>query len=238
MNKLLSETIKIDTALTSASLNGAGTGSYFPMDNYKKALFAVEVGAMATGATSIIQVMQATNAVAGGAKVVTNNAATITANTNVAAATLTAAACAPADTAVINGVTLTGAAAADFASAEFLADAADNNATAASLAGCINANVIGVTATANAAVVTIVATETGENTVTVVGTAVRLIAATLRAIAYVECDASFLDDVNGFGYVAARVTNSAAIQTGAVLVRGNYRYSPVQFVAAAKTDVV
>ena len=239
--RLLSEEVKIDTALTSVSLNGAGTGAYFSMTEYRKALFVVEVGAMAVAATSVVQVMQATNAAAGGAKVITNNAATITANTNVAAATLTAAACAPADTCVVNGLTYTGAAAADLPNRVFLADAGDNNATAASLAAAINhatAGTPGVLATAVNAVVTLTADEPGEADITVVGTAVRLVAATVRAVAYVECDASFLDVDNDFTHVAVRVTNSAAILTGAVLLRGQGRFSPVQNVAASKVNVV
>jgi len=238
--KLLSEAVKLDIALTSASLNGAGTGAYFKMDKYRKALFIAEIGAMAAAATSVLQVMQAQDAAGTGAKVITNNAATITANTHVAAATLTAAACAPADTCVINGLTFTGAAAADLPNRVFLADAVDNNATAASLAAAINhgsAGVPGITASANAAVVTLTATEPGEKDITVVGTAVRLVAATLRAIGYVECDASFLDLVNDFTHVALRATNSAAMQTGAILVRGGASYSPTQYVAASKVNV-
>ena len=237
---LLSENLKIDTALTSASLNGAGTGAYFSMKEYRKALFVVEVGAMAAAVTSAIQVMQAQNAAAGGAKVITNNTATITANTKVAAATLTAAACAPADTCVINGLTYTGAAAADLPNRVFLADAADNNATAASLAAAINhatAGAPGVLATAVNAVVTLTADEPGEVDITVVGTAVRLVAATVRAVAYVECNASFLDNVNDFTHVAVRVTNSAATLTGAVLLRGEGRFTPDQKVAASKVNV-
>jgi hypothetical protein len=238
--KMLSEELKIDVGLTSSNLNGAGTGQYFSMADYNKALFCVEIGAMAAAATSVLQVMQATNAAAGGAKVVTNNAATITANTNVAQATLTAAACAPPDTCVINGLTFTGGAAANLPNRVFLADAGDNNATAASLAAAINhatAGVPGVLAAANAAVVTLTAIEPGERAITVVGTAVRLVAATVRAIGYVECDAAFLDTANDFNHLAIRVTNSAAMQTGAVLIRGKGRYSPTQYVAAAKADV-
>lgn len=239
-NKLLSEAQKIDIALTSASLNGAGTGAYYKLDKYGKALFIAEIGAMAAGATSALQVMQAQDAAGTGAKVVTNNTATITSNTNVAAATLTAAAVQVGDAVTVNGLTFTGAAAADLANRVFLADGANNNATAASLADAINhatVGVPGITAAANAAVVTLTSTETGEYSITIEDAAATITPATLRAVGYVECDASFLDDVNGFTHVALRVTNSAAMQTGAVLLRGQGRFSPVQKVAAAKTDL-
>lgn len=238
--KLMSEAQKIDIALTSANLNGASTGAYYKLDKYGKALFVVEIGAMAAAATSALQVMQATNAAAGGpAKAITNNTATITANTGVAAATLTCAAVNVGDTCVINGLTFTAAAAADLPNRVF-SQSGDDTADAASLVAAINhatAGVPGVTASSALGVVTLVATEPGENNITVVGTAIRLVAATLRAVAYVECDASFLDTANNFTHVALRVTNSAAMQTGAVLLRGQARYSPRQHVAASKVNV-
>lgn len=239
-SKLLSEAVKIDIALTSASLNGAGTGAYYKLDKYGKALFLWEVGAMAAAATSIGQVMQAKDAAGTDAKVITNNAAAITANVHVAAATLTVAAVQVGDQVTINGLTFTGAAAADLPNRVFLADGADNNATAASLAQAINhaaAGVPGVTAAAALAVVTLTGTEPGEADITIADAAATITPATLRAIGYVECDASFLDNVNGFTHVALRVTNSAATQTGAVLLRGQGRFSPVQKVAAAKTNI-
>jgi len=114
--KLLSEAQKIDIALTAASLNGAGTGPYYKLDKYGKALFVAELGAMAAATTSVLQVMQATNAAAGGAKVITNNAAAITANINVASVALTIVSAVggvhvAGDTVTINGLVFTAAAA-------------------------------------------------------------------------------------------------------------------------------
>lgn len=238
MAKLLSEINKVDIAIVPASINGASTGTYYNMGLRNKALFVWEVGAMAAAVTSIGQVMQAQDAAGTGAKVVTNNAATITANTRVAAATLTMAAVQVADAVTINGLTFTAAAAADLANRVF-APGADNNACAASLAAAINhatAGVPGVTASAAQAVVTLTSTEPGEVTITITDAAATITPATLRAIGYVECDTAFLDE--GFNYVALRVTNSAAALTGAILVRGENRYSPLtNQVAAAKVDV-
>lgn len=239
MNKLLCETAKIDIALTSQSLNNAVTGPYYPMTNYGKALFIVEVGAMAAANTSALQVMQAQDAAGTGAKAVTNNAATITANVHVAAATLTVANVQVGNAVTINGLTFTAAAAADLPNRKF-AVGADNAACAASLAAAINhaiAGVPGVTATSNQAVVTLTATEPGEADITINAADATITPATLRAIGFVECDASFLDNRNGFTHVALRVTNSAATQTGAVLLRGQGRFSPVHRVAAAKVDI-
>ena len=240
--KLLSESQKIDVALTSANLNAAGTGAYFPMTKYGKALFVVEVGAMAAAATSVAQVMQATNAAGGGAQVITNNAATITANTNVAAALLTSAVVHVAgDTYTVNGLTFTAAAADGGATSRTYAIGADATASTANLAAKINSAVVGVPrvlAAANVGALTLTADEPGEVAITLsAGAGAVGVPSTLRAIAYVECDASFLDDTNGFSHVAIRVTNSAAILTGAVLLRGEGRFSPTQYVAASKVNV-
>jgi len=238
MAKLLSEINKVDIAIVPASINGESTGTYYNMGLRNKALFVWEVGAMAAAVTSVGQVMQAQDAAGTGAKVVTNNAATITANTKVAAATLTVDTVVATNKVTINGLTFEAAAAADLANRKF-AVGADNTACAASLAAAINhatAGVPGVTATAALAVVTLAVDEPGEQTITIADAAATITPATLRAIGYVECDTAFLDE--GFNYVALRVTNSAAAQTGAILVRGENRYSPLtNQVAAAKVDV-
>lgn len=239
MNKLVSETVKLDVALAPQSLNGAGTGEYFKLDKYGKALFVVEFGAMAAGATSALQVMQALDAAGTGAKAVTHNAATITANIKVAAATLTCDTVIADDQVTINGLVFTAAANEDLPNRKFAVGANDTEC-AASLAKAINhatAGVPGITATSALGVVTLVAAEPGEATITIADAAQTITPATLRALGYVECDASFLDTANGFDHVAIRVTNSAAMQTGAILIRGQARYTPEQFVAAAKTDV-
>ena len=237
----MSESQKIDVALTAISLNGAGTGAYFPMSKYGKALFIAEVGAMAAAVTSILQVMQAQDAAGTGAKVITNNAATITANTKVAVALLTSAVVHVAgDVYTVNGLDFT-AAAADVPTSRTYAIGADATASTANLAAKINHATLGapgVLAFPAVGVLTLTAIEPGEADITLSAGAGDVgVPSTARAIAYVECNSSFLDDVNGFDHVALRVTNSAAALTGAVLLRGEARYSPEQFVAASKVNV-
>ena len=239
MAKLLSEINKVDIAIVPASINGPSTGTYYNMGLRNKALFVWGVGAMAAAVTSIGQVMQAKDATGTDAEVVTNNAATITANTKVAAATLTVDTVVATNKVTINGLTFEAAAAADLANRKF-AVGVDDAGCATSLAAAINhatAGVPGVTASAAQAIVTLTSTEPGEVTITITdATAVRIVPATLRAIGYIECDTAYLKD--GFNYVALRVTNSAAALTGAILVRGENRYSPLtNQVAAAKVDV-
>ncbi|OHE63856.1 MAG: hypothetical protein A2001_01455 [Treponema sp. GWC1_61_84] len=247
----LSEGLKIDTALTPVSLNGAGIGEYFSLANYRKALFLVELGAMAAAATSVLQVMQAQDAAGTNAKVVTNNAATITANTLAAAVALTIVTAAggvhvAGQTVTIDGLVFTAAAADVPTSRTYAVGASGADSAAALLAKINSANpnigvpgVVGVSAIDGAnTVLTLTAVEPGDTAITAVTSAATTVVSTVRAVGYVECDAHFLDDALDFSHVAIRVTNSAAMLTGASLVRGNGRYTPTQVVAASKADVL
>lgn len=239
-SKLLSELVKIDGAITPAAIGGAGavTSPYFDLIKWGKGLFIVGVAAMTNAATATFQVMQARNAAGVGAKVIANNVAIITSPVGVISATLVVDTVVPTNVVTINGLVFTAAAAADLPNRVFDQSAGDN-ATAASLAAAINhatAGVPGVTATANAATVTLVVDTPGEDTITIEDASATITPATLAAIAYVECDSSFLDDVGGFTHIALRVTNSAAIITGAVLLRGQGRFNPRQEVAAFKVN--
>lgn len=241
MANLLSEELKIDTAFVpTAALNGANTGPYYPMDSWRKALFVVEIGAMAAGATCALQAMQATDAAGGGpAKAITGLTDTITANTDAEIVTLTLNAVQVADTVTINGITFTAAAAADLPNRVF-DQSGDNTADAVSLAAAINhatAGVPGILATPNAAVVTLTAVPIGETVITAAASAATVTVATVRAIGYLEVDASMLDSANDFDHVALRITNSAGMITSALLLRGNGRYSAVQHVAAEDVAV-
>jgi hypothetical protein len=230
--------VKIDTALTPVSLNGAGTGEYFRMDLHRKALFVVNVGAMAAGKTSEIQVMQAQDAAGTGAKVVASSTATITANTNVQAALLTSSATHVAEeTYTVNGLVFT-AASADVPGTRTYAIGANAAASTANLAAKINDETIGVPgvlAVAADGVLTLTADEPGETSITLAASAgAKGVPSTARAVAYVEVDAENLDTNNGYTHVAVRLTNSAEIVSGAVLLRGQSRYSANQVVAASQ----
>ncbi len=232
---LISEKLKIDIALAPQNVGGGGAvaGTYYPMNKYGKALFVAEIGAMAAGATSILQVMQATDAAGGGpAKAVDNLTATITANSAVTEATVADGGAANGATVTINGIAFKKAAGTDATKREF--------SNADGLVTCVNDSakgVPGVTATNAAGTVTLSVDEPGEGTITLATSdAANITLATVRALGYVECDASFLDIRNGFDHVAISIDNSAQMQTGAVLLRGDARYTPTQFVAASKTD--
>jgi len=238
MNKL-SDNLKIDVAVPSMSrTSGNTTGAYYRMDNFRKSLFVFDVGAMALTNTVIGQVYQATDAAAGSEKVITKATATIAANTKVKAAKITLATFTNASVVVINGITFTGHTnTTTLASREFSVSG-DDTADAVELCKCINDatyGVSGVLASSALGVVTLTATEPGDNYLTVVGVTTIGVAATLRADAFIEIDASDLDTANGFDHVALNIATNATLLVGGTLLRGDERYSPTQYVAASES---
>ena len=106
MNKMYEE-IKVDIGLKPTSLATThGTGAYYPLMNYRKAIAVLQVGAMAAAATTKIEVFEATNAAAGSAALLAGATGTIIANTGVSSMTLTFATCLHTHSIVINGLTL------------------------------------------------------------------------------------------------------------------------------------
>jgi len=235
MNKLLSEELKLDIALVGANQNGALTSRYFNLKRWDKALFVWLVGAMATAVTSIATVQEAEDAAATGTNLLAGKGATITAHTGVVSATITCAAAIAGDHVIINGLTFTGkAGAAVLATRQFSIDTG-NNETAISLAALINNatyGVPGVTATPNAAVVTLTVTDPGERHLDVTEHAATMVAADVLNLGYVEIDSHEL--TAGHTHVALTITNSAASQTSAICIRGAGYNEPVtQYVGAA-----
>jgi hypothetical protein len=238
--KLVAEKVKIANAMLPVSVSGASTThKFFPMAGFHRVAFHVVgvAASIADAATMILQTMQATDSAGTGVKVITNNAATATVPVKVIAANVTLANAAAGSVITINGLTFEAAAAADLANRKF-AVGSDNAGSATSLAAAINhatAGVPGVTASANAAVVTLTVDEPGETTITISDESAVFtpIATALEAI--VEVDASNLDIAGGFDHVACRVTTSAAITCSTTAIF-DPRYSPGQQVAAEKYD--
>jgi hypothetical protein len=228
-NPRVIDRVHFDSAMPpTAALAVATPTRYFNLKKSARRLFAWQVGAMAAAATSTGVILEATDHLGTGAAPIAAITDAITANTDVTAATLTAAACAPGDTFVLNGVEFTGAAAQSIPDLEFEADAADDAVTAASIVAVINGAVAlglidGVFASDNGVdTVTIRALEPGENNITLVGTAVKLIAATVEAWGYLEVRGDQLTD--GCTHVALQITPSAAQDTAAFTATIDERY--------------
>lgn len=235
MNHLLSEQIKVDIALVGANQNGALTSRYFALKDYDKCLFVWLVGAMATAIASVATVQEAEDAAGTGTNLLAGKTATIAAHTGTVSATITCAAAIATDHVVINGLTFTGVAgAAVIANRTFSIDTG-NNETAISLAAVINDNtygVPGVTAVPVAAVVTLTVDEPGMTHLDITEHLITMVAADVLSLGYIEIDAHELTAAHT--HVAFTITNSAASQTSAIIIRGSGRYMPVtQYVGAS-----
>lgn len=237
MNKFYDEE-KIDVGIGPVAVNTTKYSQYLKLSEGRRVAFAFNIGAMAASATLIGQVYQATDSAGTGSKVVTNATCTITANTKVKEATVTLASCVATETVVINGLTFTAAAATDVTAREFKVGVSDT-ADAAELVTCINDATYGVPglfAESALGVVTLRADEPGDQYITVVGDT-HATAATVMADALIEIEADMLDTANSFDHVAILLTTSTSMICSAFAIRGRNRYTPVQYLAASKTNV-
>ena len=255
-NKRLSEALKIDVALQPRELAAAPTDTdFFSMRNYGKALFCVELGAMADGDTVVITALESDDNGAtsqlidiGTAAAPVNVTDTVTASQNITAGQLDTNAANELTAGDDVTITIDGedhvftADGTPVAADREFAPGATGEESAVNLAALINGEfgIEGVVATASAPVadngrVVIEFEDKGENTMTVdaSGGANQFVPSTNRAIAYIEVAAEYLSD--GYDSVGLRVQPDAAIDGGVVLVRGAARYNPSQNVAASDT---
>lgn len=227
----INEALKIDIGVVAQTItNSNDTGRYYDMSKYRRALAIYNVGAMAAGTTAKIEFYQATDALGTGAKLMTSTAAEITANTNVAVATVALVSAVATDTVTINGITFTMAGATTAASRTF--------ANAAGLVSDVNDatyGVPGVTASAATSFVTLIATDPGEKALTVSRTngSGTVTLATTQAVAFSEVDVASMDLANGFTHLGVKATNTSTGGAAVVLVRGDARISPTQYVGAS-----
>lgn len=246
MNHKISEVNKLDTGITTAAINGALTGQYFQMSCHRKALFIAILGVMAEGVTSTLQVMQATDSAGTDAKVITDAAATITANvdtsiTRLAIVTAAGGVHVAGQTVTINGLVFTAAAADVPETREYAVGSSGADSAANLLAKINNADeTIGIpdilgTASIDGSdsIITLTADEPGEKLINAEASDSTTVVSTIESIGFVEIDATALDKNNGFSHVAMRITNSAETVSSVSLVRDNSRYTPEQFVAAS-----
>lgn len=230
---------KIDVSIAPQSVSGAVTGSFFPMKNTRTVAFPFYVGAMAVGNTVAAQVVQATDSAGSGVKDVSGAACTLTANVNVSKATVTLATFTAGSTIVINGLTFTAHATVTTVANREFSIAGTDTQDAVQLVTCINDatyGVPGVTASSAAGVVTLVATNAGEASISVTGVATIGVAATVMAVGYVEVSTDLLDTNNGFIYAALKLTNSAALNVAAGLVSDRSRYQNTQYLGAVSLN--
>lgn len=249
MNHTLGEKAKMDNGFGPLSIAAVLSTPYFDMSQYGKAAFVVETGVMAAGVTAVCAVWESDGVTPqaldiGTAAVPAPVTCTITANTLASVVNLNIVSAAggvhvAGQTVTINGLVFT-AAAADVPTTRTYAVGATGAASAAALLAKINSTnanigVPGVTATLAVVgadeVIALQATDPGERAITAVASAATTVVSTVRSIAVLEVDASYL--TNGYSTLACRVTPSAACITNVGVIRSAGRYTPVQALAAS-----
>lgn len=223
----LIDQIHVDLAVLPKSLATASeTGAYFSMAGFGKAVFLFTAATIAATKTVVAQVMKAKDAAGGSAAELAGATATITANTAVKKALLTANTIADGDSVVtINGVTFTCEdTTPDIDAGEF--GSGDNDTEAcANLAAAIN-HLLGDTVLAEASTTTVILTakEPGEATITITDADATIVPSTLEAQGKIEVDLA--DLAPDFTHLALKLTTDATIVVSATLLRSEGRYSP------------
>lgn len=236
MTMKINECHKIDVALVPQAMNNTNaTGRYYDMSEYSKALFILQVGAMAATKTATLQLYQATTSEGGSAKVITAGVAVITANSLVTKATAALSTVLAGDTITINGVTFTAHANTTTVASRQFSISGNDTADGDELVTCINDATYGVpnvTATNSSGTLTLLSTD-GKAGITLSQSSTTFTFATVEAQAFVEINASDLDVANNFRWIAANVATTANSVVAAVLLRSGGRYKPESAVGAS-----
>ncbi len=232
----LPEFQKIDAGLTPQTVNNTNvTGRYLPLANYRDILAVMHVSSMAATKTAKIELLQATDRDGTNSKAVTDAEATLTANTLVYKATVACSSVIATDALSVNEKTYT-----VVASSATLADGevnvgGSNTLMAEAFATAINDSnygVPGVTASADSGTLTLESTD-GETAITVSTDDATMTLATLEAWAYVSLQSEQIDVINGFTFVAPKVTTTSNSIVGVTMLRGNSRYGVTQAAGAS-----
>lgn len=235
MGNKMYEGFKIDVGLAPVSLNGNATGVYYNLADYRKAIAVLQVGAMAASFTAKIEVFQGINAAGGSGALLAG--ATITANTLVTSLKLTLATVLNTHTIIVNGLTFTAHTDTTTVASRQFSISGTDTADGDELCTCLNdatygIAALGLTATNNAGVVTIVSTVPGAVLVTAAqGVGATVTVATLSAQSYVEVEALSLSD--NFTHIACKVTTDSAQVISTTLLRGGQRVGITQKVGAS-----
>jgi len=196
-----------------------------------KLIFAVIIDTLADGEAAVCTVVEAQDAAGTAAQNIATATATATAGTAASRVQLTmnAPAIGSTVTITVGGVAhlFTAAGAENLVTHAFNQSAGDN-ATATSLAACINSVLYGiaeVTAVANGPVVMLTVDETGAYTITcAVSTPLTIVPVTMEAVVLLEVDGTAL--TNGFSHVAIRVAGPVTAHAGAIAELSDLRYAP------------
>ena len=233
--KKIYEEKKLDVGLVAQALDNTNvTGKYHNMAGYRSVLAVLSGGAMAKTKTTILQLMQAKNAAAGSAKVVTVGTCTITANVLCTHLQVTLATVLNTETIVINGLTFTAHTDTTTLADREFSISGNDTADAVEFCKCVNDptyGVPGVLAESALGVVQLTSESPGETLITAVSGDATFTVVTVEAQSYVEIDPLILDAT--FNYLACKVTSTATGHVAVVLIRGKHIKAISQKVGAS-----
>jgi hypothetical protein len=218
MNKILEE-FKPSVALMPQSIaTNNKTGNYVLAA--RRNVFLVNIGTTTDAATIALQVLQGTSVVPAASKDVSGATCTATMCTNISKLDIETNAATNGQKAIINGVTYTKAAAYSLANKEFV--------TAADLILLINGwqgdTLYAVAGAGNH--LTVTGRNPGFTSITYTGDtegAGKLIPLPLESFAWISLDSGALDLVNGYKYIALKVTTVGTVIVDAFLFQtGDY----------------
>ncbi len=219
--------MQVDLAVLPKSLaTTSETGAFFSMAGFGKAVFLFAAATIADTKTVVAQVRKAKTAAGGSADDLAGAALTITANTAVKKALLTANTIADEDSVVtINGVTFSCEDTTPDIDAGEFDSGANDTAACVNLAAAIN-HLLGDTLLAVPSTTTVILTakEPGETTITIEDAHATIVPSTLEAQGKIEVDLADLEP--DFTHLALKLTTDATIVVSATLLRSEGRYSP------------
>ena len=234
-----SELARYDAAVAPQETASDITGNWLNMAGHSHVTFVMEVGAMAKAATCKLEVHQAKDRDGDDEEQMkesdgtTDLEVTVTSPTKVQAAKIALDTVVATNAVKVNGLTFTGDDTPTDADREFDTSGSDA-AAATSLAAIINHadyGVPGVHAAASGDDVLLYPDGTDEETtITLSDDTANITISALKAVAMVDVPVGALKD--GFGFVTAKVVNSAEMPFSVLAVRAPSRYSPKQNVAA------
>jgi len=203
------EGYRVECPLVGQTLTNTNvTGRYVSFNRTRRALFILNVGAMAATKTCKLEIMQAKTAAAGSAEAITGLTATITANTKVKKATVALASVGTGDTVTVTTY-LHGVANDAVTFTKGAESAALVFADTAGLTAAIIANVIGATAATSTTNCLITALDGYTVTVTSTDVGGTVTVATNEAIVVVDVVEANVNGAGGFAYIGPKVTSTA-----------------------------
>jgi hypothetical protein len=202
------EGYRVECPLVGQALSNTNvTGRYISANRMRRALFILNVGALAVSKTCKLEIMQAKTVAAGSAEAISGLTATITANTKVKKVTVALASVGTGDTVTVT--TYLHGVQAD--TATFTKGSADEGlgfTNAAGLEAAIIANITGATAADSTTNVLITALDGYTITVTSTDVGGAVTVATNEAIVAVDVLEANISGSSGFCFLAPKVTST------------------------------